>query len=434
MVNKEGMDQNTDPMLSIPVGLLKLPNIVIKETLVDKDNRVIVLVESIEEGTRCHLCGKEVDAFHGHGEEIVLRHLPLSGNKLFIRIEPKKYHCKDCDAVTTQRLSWYAQRCSHTNAYEDHILLQLVNSTVSDVCIKEQLGYEAVMGIIDRRIEVQIDWSEVGRLEIIGLDEISLKKGHQDDVTIVTGRTGGKVLILGVLKDKEKETVKAFLKSIPKPIRGKVKTVCSDMYEGFINAAKEVFSKQVRIVVDRFHVAKLYRGCLDKLRVKELKRLKKQLSETEYKKLKGVMWLLRKREEDLTLENKKTLELLFKYSPALKWAYESSTELTAIFNADLSKFHAKHKINSWIRRIERNTMNCFKTFIKTLTKFKDEITNYFMDRNTSGFVEGFNNKIKAIKRRCYGILNIDHLFQRIYLDTSGFSLFLPRTENQGVRQ
>ena len=141
------------------------------------------------------------------------------------------------------------------------------------------------MGIIDRRIEVEIDWSEVDRLDIIGIDEISLKKGHQNYVTIVTGHIEGKVLILGVLKDKEKNTVKVFLKSIPKRIRRKVKAVCSDMYEGFINAAKEVFSKKVRIVIDRFHVAKLYRGCLDKLRVKELKRLKKELPEQEYKKL-----------------------------------------------------------------------------------------------------------------------------------------------------
>ena len=146
------MDQNTDLMLTIPVGLLRLPNIVVKETRVDKDNGVILLVESIEKGTHCHQCGKKVDAFHGHGKEIVLRHLPLSGNETFIRIEPKKYHCRDCDTVTTQRLSWYPQRCSHTNAYEDHILLQLINSTVSDVSIKEQFGYEAVMGIIDRRI------------------------------------------------------------------------------------------------------------------------------------------------------------------------------------------------------------------------------------------------------------------------------------------
>ena len=52
-----------------------------------------------------------------------------------------------------------------------------------------------------------------------------------------------------------------------------------------------------------------------------------------------------------------------------------------------------------------------------------EIANYFIDRQTSGFVEGLNNKIKVIKRRCYGILNVKHLFQRIHLDLSGYALF-----------
>ena len=53
----------------------------------------------------------------------------------------------------------------------------------------------------------------------------------------------------------------------------------------------------------------------------------------------------------------------------------------------------------------------------------DDITNYFLDRQTSGFVEGLNNKIKIIKRRGYGILNVKHLFQRILLDLAGYALF-----------
>jgi transposase len=54
---------------------------------------------------------------------------------------------------------------------------------------------------------------------------------------------------------------------------------------------------------------------------------------------------------------------------------------------------------------------------------KDDISNDFLGRNNSGFVEGLNNKIKVIKRRCYGLLNRAHLFQRLYLDLFGYALY-----------
>ncbi|MBK8535674.1 MAG: transposase [Candidatus Competibacteraceae bacterium] len=74
--------------------------------------------------------------------------------------------------------------------------------------------------------------------------------------------------ILGLLADRKKETVKAFFMSIPKRLRKQVCFVCSDRYVGFINAAKEVFGKKVQIIIDRFHVAKLYGKGLDDLRKK----------------------------------------------------------------------------------------------------------------------------------------------------------------------
>nr|QNO54360.1 hypothetical protein DIMBOPOO_00033 [Methanosarcinales archaeon ANME-1 ERB7] len=49
----------------------------------------------------------------------------------------------------------------------------------------------------------------------------------------------------------------------------------------------------------------------------------------------------------------------------------------------------------------------------------DGITNYFINRRT----EGFNDKIKVITQRCYGILSVKHLFQHIHLDLEGYSLF-----------
>ena len=54
----------------------------------------------------------------------------------------------------------------------------------------------------------------------------------------------------------------------------------------------------------------------------------------------------------------------------------------------------------------------------------DEITNYFLERHTSGFVEGFNNRIKVLKRRCYGIFDAKRLFQRLTLDVNGDERFI----------
>ena len=95
---------------------------------------------------------------------------------------------------------------------------------------------------------------------MLGLDEISLKKGHRDFVAIITGRIETETVIVGVLPDRKQATVKAFLSGIPRRLRQTMHTVCSDMYEGFVNAAKEVFGKRVKLVIDRFHVAKLYRS------------------------------------------------------------------------------------------------------------------------------------------------------------------------------
>ena len=73
--------------------------------------------------------------------------------------------------------------------------------------------------------------------------------------------------------------------------------------------------------------------------------------------------------------------------------------------------------------LDASPLQCFESFLGTLETWLDEIANYFLDRHTSGFVEGFNNKLKVIKRRCYGILNVTHFFQRIQLDLTGYALF-----------
>jgi transposase len=255
------------------------------------------------------------------------------------------------------------------------------------------------------------------------MDEIALKKGHRDYVVIVTARLkNGRVVLLGVLENRQKETVVEFLRSIPERQKRSIVAACCDMYEGYTEAVREELP-HVRLVIDRFHVARAYRDGLNSLRKAELKRLKRELPQQDYKALKGSMWALRKEKQDLSSEERRTLRRLFRLSPDLKTAYSLQNRLTTIFEEQLSLPAAKTKLKSWIVAVAKSGLRCFDRFINTLGRWWDEILNYFVERESSGFVEGFNNKIKVLKRRSYGITNLKHLFQRIYLDLEGYRLF-----------
>jgi transposase len=384
-----------------------------------------ITVESTLEGTKCRQCGRAITALHGRDEAITLRHLPILGRRVFLRLRPKRYQCPWCEEgpTTTQRLSWYSTKSPHTKAYEQYLRLQLVHATIADVSLKEDIGYKAVEGIVDRWISREVKWAEVKRVKILGLDEIALKKGHRDFVVIITARLAtGEVKVLAVLPDRQKQTVRRFLEAMPKRVKRAIRTVCTDMYEGFITAVKEVLGK-AEVVVDRYHVAKLYRAGADRLRTQELRRLKQELPKEDYAKLKGAMWPFRKNAADLEEQERALLMRVVAYAPDLRQAYEYREQLTALFDAELSKEQATKALKRWQQRVRASGLRCYDSFWQTLDKWLEEISNYFLDRHNSGFVEGLNNKLKVLKRRCYGIFNLPHLFHRIFLDLEGYRVF-----------
>lgn len=403
---------------------LDLPEVrILKSELSGQE--IVITVESTRQWAICPRCGEKTLEFHGFGRQLRLRHLPILGRPVIIELRPKRFRCPVCDdhPTTTQKLDWYDERSPHTKAYDQWLLLCLIGSTISDVARKERLSYDLVEGAVDRQVATEVNWEEIESLEILGLDEIALKKGHRDFVVPVTTRdTDGQLKLLGVLPNRRRETVEKFLRQIPEHLRATVREVCTDMYEGYTGAVEEVLP-QASIVVDRFHVAKAYRECADQLRKEVQRELKAELSETEYEALKGTMWLFRRDPQDLEKEESERLGLLFECAPDLKQAYDLREELTAIFEAGHSKESGKAAIEDWQDRVRESGLRCFDSFLTTLGNWMNEITNYFVSRLTSGFVEGFNNKIKVLKRRCYGITNLKHLYQRLCLDLEGYRLF-----------
>ncbi len=244
---------------------LKLSETKILSTERDKYNDILIRVETTEDHVHCRMCKEKIYKRHGSDRERKLKHLPVFGEQTYIIYSPHRYICDNCqnNPTTTMKASWHSPNGSHTTDYEDHLLMELVNSTIVDVAIKKGETEESVKGVVNRRIKSSIDWSTIKYLGNLGIDEISLKKGYKDFITIITSRFDGKIVLLAVIKGRKKAAIIGFLRTIPKKLRSTIDAVCVDMYEGYINAIKAVFGNKVQIVVDRFHVAKLYRSELD---------------------------------------------------------------------------------------------------------------------------------------------------------------------------
>ncbi len=192
--------------------LLNLDDIEIINTTVTSDNTIIIHVQSTKVEIPCRICGGPTKP-HGKGRPLTLRHLSILGRKTYIEITPPRGICSDCSngkkkTTTTQTLSWYDHNGHYTKAYEQYLLLSLVNSTISDVSKKEAVGEHAVQNIIDKYINKKTIWEDIDNIGIMGIDEISLKKGYKDFVTIITSRFNNKARILTVIKGREKKDIK----------------------------------------------------------------------------------------------------------------------------------------------------------------------------------------------------------------------------------
>jgi transposase len=412
------------PFVSIP---LDIPDVRVLQTDLTQAGEFILTVESTLSSTTCRRCGRTLTEQHGTDQARLLRHLPILGRPVYLRIRPKRFRCPFCDdhPTTTQQLDWYDPQALHTLAYERHLIVQLVNSTLTDVTHKEDVSYDALLGILDRWIATTIDWDSLPPFATLGIDEIALLKGHRDFVAVISAQSAdGQLHVLAVLPDRLKATVQAWLQSIPAALRERITTVCTDLWEGYISAVQQTLP-EATIVIDRFHVARHYRDDVDALRKQELRRLKQELPKDLQQELKHTLWPFRKRGADLDAEEQARLEKLLNHSVALKQAYTLREELTGIFDTARGRADGLRRIRLWRRRVVKSGLRCFEPFLALLDRWLDLIANYFINHQTSSFVEGLNNKLKVLKRRCYGLRNVTRFFQRITLDLEGYRRFSP---------
>lgn len=115
--------------------------------------------------------------------------------------------------------------------------------------------------------------------------------------------------------------------------------------------------------------------------------------------------------ENLSLEGKKALQLLFKANRRLNKAYLLKESFDQLWDY-WSPGWARRFFDQWKAVLRWQRLEPFQKFARLVESHWDGIALYCEPENKEiplGFVEGFNNKIRVLQRRAYGLRDEEYL-------------------------
>jgi transposase len=198
---------NTTPSARITIPL-DIPDVDVVDFSQNQAGAWLITVTTQSDTTMCGMCQETIACKHGSGRPVTMRHLPILGRATYIRIAPKRAKCPHCvnSPTTTQTVSWYEAYSPHTQAYDEYLMQQLKGSTVMDVSLMEDVGYDAILGALKRQVPAEVDWGQIEDMATIGIDEVSTQKGRKKYRAVITARqVDGQRHILAVLPDRKKK-------------------------------------------------------------------------------------------------------------------------------------------------------------------------------------------------------------------------------------
>lgn len=225
--------------------------------------------------------------------------------------------------------------------------------------------------------------------------------------------------VLEVLESREKSTVRAYLAAAKADGRlAAVEEVTTDMWDAYVEAAREVFGDTVAITIDRFHVMKNFQDGLTAAR----REVQRGLPADAKVRLKGSRWWWVTNPENLRAEDREAFAQLRREFPALGNLWDQREQLRAIFEdrTITTPEQGRERLDGWMAEVRKLGLAALEKFCRTLTNWMDKIANYFRNRSSNGRTEGLNHGLRTILWRAFGMDSFRHFRLRV-LDCFGWA-------------
>lgn len=354
---------------------------------------------------RCSNCGELTQAVHDQQARRV-RDLPLFEHRVELIVPRLRVACTLC-GPKLERLDWLEPYARVT---------QRLGACVARLCAVASIRHVARFFGLDWKTVKELDFAYLERrlgpvdlddLEVIGMDEFAIQKGHRY-ATVIVEPTRKRVLWVG--RGRGRADVRPFFELLGPERCKRLRAAVMDMNAGYELEVKR-HCPQADIVFDLFHVvAKYGREVIDRVRVDRANELR--ADKPARRVVKGARWLLLKNAENLAPGQDVQLKELLAANRALFVVHVLRDALK-----DLWRYRhpgdAERAWKSWYAKARRSRIEPLKRFAAKLKPYLPGILAHCRFPLGTNLIEGINNKIKVIKRMAYGFRDDAYFFLKI---------------------
>ena len=384
-------------------NLLDLKGVIIKKVRYKKNFVKIHIELPVREQT-CPHCKSKTTKIKDYRTQII-KDIPIRFKTTLLSYRKRRYQCRECGKTFYEKAHFLPKRARKTTRVSEFIVDRLkTKQSMKDIAKDANVSINTVA-----RLLPPLAVSSKHLPEVLCIDEFKGNTGYYKyQVSLMDGKTRKPI---DIIECRYKSHLFDYFNKFTLEERKKVKYVVINLWKPYKNLATTYFPNSI-VVADRFHFIRYATEAVDTVR----KQVQSKLPRNERKYFKHSRKLLLSKYENLkTKKQKEDLNyILINYSEDLRIAYREKEEMLEIIRME-DKNKAIEKLNNWVKRNLESHIIALKNCAKTYFNWIREIRNAIKVKYSNGPMEGYNNKIKTLKRVAFGFRNFTHFKARILL-------------------
>jgi transposase len=326
---------------------------------------------------------------------------------VFLDFEVRRVACRRCGTVKREQLDFLADNPLYTKRFAFYVGRRCRSATIKDVAQELRLDWHTVKTLEKQYMAAQMARAGRPAPKAIGIDEISIRKGHTYRIVVSDLVRGRPIWFGGV--DRSAASMGQFYDWLGENKAKRLRLAVMDMWKPFRTVTNER-APPAAILFDKFHVLRHLGEALDKVRKSEYARL----TGKERRYIKGQKYTLLSHRENLDLDGRKALKTLLAANKRLNTAYLLKESFGQLWRYEREGW-ARRFFENWRASLKWQRLEPYEKFAQMIDRHWDGIAAYCQPENkvSLGFVEGLNNKIRVIQRRAYGLRDEEYLRLKI---------------------